>query len=141
MDSLRRRIPEDELTFKFTRSRGPGGQNVNTLSTRATLLFDLDRCEALSPEQKQRVRSRLHGRISKEGMLRVVSMRHRTQRRNREAAVDRFYELLAVALRRPKPRKPTTVPARTRRKRLVDKRKRGELKRLRGERRPSHTDD
>jgi ribosome-associated protein len=131
VNTLHRRIPEDHLTFTFARSSGPGGQNVNKTSTRATLWFDLVGSHILSHEEKRRIRARLGGRINKAGHLRVVSMRHRTQLENRRAATERFYRLLAEALRRRKVRKPTNVPAGTRRQRLKDKRLRGELKRLR----------
>ena len=134
IDRLRERFPEELLTFTFSRSGGPGGQNVNKVNTRVTLLLDLDGCDALNETEKRRIRARLGGRISKDGHLRVVCLRHRTQRANREAAVERFFELLAAALHSPKPRRSTGVPARERRKRLEEKRRRGEGKRLRGER-------
>ena len=129
---LRRRIDESQLTFTFSRSGGPGGQNLNKVNTRATLLFDLAGSSVFDRGEKQRIRARLGGRITKDGRIRVVSMRHRTQLANRRAATERFYELLAAALSRPKPRRPTAVPARSRRERLKDKRKQGERKRLRG---------
>jgi ribosome-associated protein len=141
IEALRRRIPEDAFTFNFARSSGPGGQNVNKVSTRVTLLFDLKGTTALSEEQKRRIRTKLRGRISKEGFLRVVSMRHRTQRANRKAATDRFYEVLAEVLSRPKPRRATGIPARVRRERLRQKRLRGELKKLRGTRPEPHSGD
>jgi ribosome-associated protein len=96
-----------------------------------TLLFDLDRCEHLKEEEKRRIRKRMPGRISNEGVLRVVVSRHRTQQANRQAAIERFYELLAEALIPQRPRKKTKVPAQATRKRLEDKRRRGERKRLR----------
>ena len=127
-------IPEGQLRFTYARSAGPGGQNVNKVNTRVTLWFDLAACTTLSEEQKRRVRTRLHGRINKDGRLHVVSYRHRTQLDNRRAATARFYELLAAALQRPKVRKPTRVPARARRRRLEEKRRRGERKALRSDR-------
>ena len=129
--ALRRRIPEDHLTFTFARSGGPGGQNVNKTSTRVTLWFDLVGSHILSHEEKRRIRAGLGGRINKNGHLRVVSMRHRTQLENRRAATERFYQLIAEALRRRKIRKPTNVPAGTRRQRLKAKRIHSEVKRLR----------
>ena len=141
IDELRRRIPKDEFTFAFTRSSGPGGQNVNKVSTRVTLWFDLDGSTALSDEQKRRIRGGLGGRITKDGRLRVVSMRHRTQMMNRRAVIGRFYELLAGALDRPKTRRPTGVPAGIKRKRLRQKRMRGELKELRRDRSVDRADD
>jgi ribosome-associated protein len=128
---LRERIPIGALTFVHSRSSGPGGQNVNKLSTRVTLLFALRDTVLLSPADIRRVRGRLAGRISKEGILRVSSSRFRTQRANRDATVERFYELLAEALAPPPPRTPTSVPRREKRRRLVDKLHRGERKKLR----------
>ena len=129
---LRQLIPAEELVCSFTRSGGPGGQNVNKCTTRATLAFDLDGSPSLTPAQKRRIHEQLSGRISKEGVLRVVSMRHRTQRLNRLAATDRFFELLAGALHVDKPRTPTSVPRRAKHRRLADKRLRAQLKRHRG---------
>ena len=132
VEKFRRRVPEDELAFTFTRSRGPGGQNVNKVNTRATLSFDVVSTRTLSSREKSRVVARLGTRITKEGLLRVVSMRHRTQAANRRAATHRFYELIAWALHEEKIRLPTITPVRVRRRRLDQKRKRGQQKRLRG---------
>jgi ribosome-associated protein len=128
---LRQRIPHSALRFRFARSSGPGGQNVNKVSTRVTLLFDLDGSEYLDEEEKRRIRNKMPGRISNEGVLRVVVSRHRTQQANRQAAIERFYELLSEALAPRRPRKKAKIPAQARRRRLEDKRRRGELKRLR----------
>ena len=138
IERLRRRIPEDLFTFSFSRSSGPGGQNVNKVNTRVTLFFDLSGSDALDGLEKRRIRARLRGRISKAGQLRVISMRHRTQIANRQAAIDHFYELLVAALVVPKSRTATRVPRRARRARLRDKRARGEVKSLRA--RPSSED-
>ncbi|UCC32432.1 MAG: aminoacyl-tRNA hydrolase [Phycisphaerales bacterium] len=134
VETLRRRIPVRQLSFRFARSRGPGGQNVNKVSTRVSLHFDLAGSDALTDSEKRRIRTRMPGRVSKEGYLRVVSMRHRTQGANRNAAIDRFYELLAQALSRPKPRKPTRVPQAAHQRRLSDKRLRSRRKRQRSAR-------
>ena len=131
IDALKRRIPIGQLSFRFARSRGPGGQNVNKVSTRVTLRFDLAGSYALSESEKRRIRTRMPGRVTKDGYLRVVSMRHRSQGANRHAVINRFYELLAQALSRPKPRKPTRVPPAARRRRLSDKRLRSRRKRQR----------
>ncbi len=138
IEQIRSRIPEDLFTFSFSRSSGPGGQNVNKVSTRVTLFFDLAGSAALDDSEKRRIGTRLSGRISKVGQLRVISMRHRTQIANRQAAIDHFYELLAAALAVPKPRTATRVPGRARRARLRDKRARSEVKNLRA--RPSGDD-
>ena len=124
-------IPDRELLFTTSRSSGPGGQNVNKLSTRVTLLFDLQNSAALTPGQKELVRRRLAGRINRQGVLRVVSQRHRTQLANREAAVQRFVDLLAEALAEAPERVPVEVPREADEKRLEEKRRRSRLKRER----------
>ena len=124
-------IPEDELVFTASRSGGPGGQHVNKVSSRVTLRFDLDASPSLTESQKHRVRRRLATRVSRDGVLRVVCRRHRSQLANRREATERFAELLRGALQRLRRRRKTTVPAATKRRRLADKRHRGELKRRR----------
>ena len=127
-------IDERELTFTFTRSPGPGGQNVNKVSTRVTLHFDVNDSPSLTADQKNRVRQKLATRINKEGVLRVISSKERTQVANRCAAVARFVDLLRQSLKRPKIRRKTRVPKAARRKRLDNKTRRGSLKQMRGKR-------
>ena len=124
-------IPEEELGFKTSRSSGPGGQNVNKVESRVTLLFDLDGSPSLSDEQKLLLRSRLSSRVNKEGVLRVVAQKHRTQAANRETARERFAEIVAEALVERAPRKPTRVSRTVKKRRVEQKRRRGELKRRR----------
>ena len=124
-------IPGDELDFKTSRSSGPGGQNVNKVETRVTLLFDLESSTSLADEQKALLRERLASRISKEGVLRVTSQKHRTQKANREAAVERFHQLVADALSERAPRRRTRTPRAAKRRRLEAKRRRSDLKRRR----------
>jgi ribosome-associated protein len=124
-------IPEHELTFTASRSGGPGGQNVNKVSSRIELRFDLEASPSLTPEQKRRIVARLGTRITKEGVLRVVASASRSQYVNREAAVARFQELLAAALRRVKPRFDTRVPSAEKKRRIESKKARGQLKRNR----------
>jgi ribosome-associated protein len=126
--SLRQRIPEASLTFRFSTSPGPGGQNVNKLNTRVTLWFDLEGCPRLTRGEKERIRLRLGRRISATGRLRIVSSRFRTQASNRRAAVERFYDLLADALRPRKVRKATGPTASSVRRRLAEKRQVGQKK-------------
>jgi ribosome-associated protein len=114
-------IPEQELIFTADRSSGPGGQNVNKVSTRVTLQFDLEHSPSLHPWQKQLIASRLGTRINKDGILRVVSQQTRSQAENRAAAIERFIELLKEALKRTPPRKKTKVPFSAKRKRLDEK--------------------
>ena len=131
------RIPLSELRFVFSRSSGPGGQNVNKVSTRVTLLFDLSATESLTPGQRARVQRRLSTRIGRHGVLRVVSVRHRTQAANRQAAIQRFAELLAEALIVREARLKTRVPRSAIQRRRVDKTRRSRIKRLRGTRPPA----
>jgi len=118
-----------DLRYQTSRSSGPGGQNVNKVETRVTLLFDLDSTPDLTDDQKARVRERLATRINKEGVLRVVSQRHRTQNANRQAATERFALLLAGALTTAPPRRKTKPSRTAKRRRLEGKRRRSRLKR------------
>jgi ribosome-associated protein len=124
-------IPDDEFIYKFSRSGGPGGQNVNKLNTRVTLLFHVTNSRALNNEQKQRITSNFSSRISEEGFLTVVSQKHRTQNANRIAAQKRLEELLASALVVKRVRKKTAVPYAARQRRLKHKRRRSEIKQMR----------
>jgi len=121
-------IPAAELAFTTSRSGGPGGQHVNKVSTRVTLHFDVDRSPSLSDEQREVLRRRLATRISKDGRLRVVAQRHRSQAANRDEAVERFVALLRAALAPRTPRRATRVPVGERRRRVDDKRRRAEVK-------------
>ena len=124
-------INEDELVFKVSRSSGPGGQNINKVNTRVTLLFDVANCGSLSDLQKQRILTRLATRAGKNGVLRVVSQKYRTQRTNRNAAIERLQELLAGALKNRPKRKKSKVPYAAKQRRLQEKRRRSLLKRQR----------
>ena len=115
-------IPETELEFIASRSGGPGGQNVNKVSSRVTLRFDLERTTALNAGQRKRVREKLSSRISKEGVLQISSQRTRSQEFNREDVVTRFAELLRDALREEKARVKTRATRASREERLKEKR-------------------
>jgi len=128
-------IPESELTFTATRSSGPGGQHVNKTATRITLRFDVARSPSLSAEQRQRILERLATRVSGEGILSVVSQRHRSQARNRQAALERFVDLLRAALARARSRTPTRATAASRERRVREKKERAQVKAAR--RRPA----
>ena len=124
-------ISEQEITFSFDRTPGPGGQNANKVNTRVTLLFDVAGSRSLSNQQKGLIRQALASRINQDGVLRVASSKGRTQLANRRAAVNRLVDLLTGALESPKPRKMTKAPASTEKKRLELKARQGLLKRFR----------
>ena len=124
-------ISENELVFKFSRSSGPGGQNVNKVNTRVTLLFDLANSTNLSDVQKKRILEQLAGRASKDGVIRAVSQRHRTQKANRSAVVERLQKLLSLAIETRPIRKKTNVPGSAKRQRLEEKKRRSILKQQR----------
>jgi ribosome-associated protein len=126
-------IPDDELIFKFSRGGGPGGQNVNKVNTRVAVLFDVANSRSFSDEQRERILKGLEGRTDKDGVIRVASQQYRTQKANREAAVERLKELLREALKKKKVRKKTRVPEAVKRERLEKKRQRSFLKRQRAE--------
>lgn len=127
-------ISEDELVFKVSRSGGPGGQNVNKVNTRVTLLFDVANCKSFNDEQKRRILKRLATRAAKTGVIRVVSQKYRTQRANRKAALERLCRLLREALRTLPVRKRTKVPQWAHQRRFEEKRRRGLLKQQRAKR-------
>jgi ribosome-associated protein len=124
-------ISEEELAFKASRSGGPGGQNINKVNTRVTLLFDVAKCASLSDAQKQRIIYRLSGRTDKNGVLRVVSQKFRTQKANRMAAIQRLQELLREALKTPAIRRKAKVPYEAKQRRLQEKKRRSLLKQQR----------
>lgn len=126
-------ISEDELVFKFSRSGGPGGQNVNKVNTRVTVLFDMAGAKSLSDVQKKQILKRLATRADKNGVIRVASQRYRTQKANRRAVVERLAELLREALKKKAVRKKTKVPEAVKRRRLEEKKKRSLLKKQRAE--------
>jgi ribosome-associated protein len=121
-------IPEDEVRFTFSRSGGPGGQNVNKVNTKVTLWFDVLGSPSLSEDQKQKIQHRLGNRITKDGILQIVSAQFRTQKANREDAERRFAHLLANALQDRPRRKKTRIPKRVNEARLQTKKRRSMLK-------------
>jgi ribosome-associated protein len=124
-------VPADLLRAVFSRSGGPGGQNVNKVETRVTIEVDVDTLP-LPEDRKARVRERLASRINRDGVLRVTSQVARSQSDNRDRALARMEELLRESLIEQKPRRKTRVPKGVKEKRLEEKKKRGEKKRLRG---------
>ena len=124
-------IPERELAWRFSRSSGPGGQSVNTADSRVELSLDVARTSALGPVQRARVLERLSRRLV-DGVLTVRASEHRSQLRNREAALERMAKILADALAPAPPRRRPTKPRRGAvERRLADKKRRSRTKRLR----------
>jgi ribosome-associated protein len=127
-------IPESELTERFIRSPGPGGQNVNKVETAVQLRFDVNGSRAL-PEDVRRRLLRLGGRrIDSDGVLMIEAHRFRTRERNREDARERLATLVRQAAHRPKPRIATRPTLASRERRLESKHRRGRDKRLRRQR-------
>lgn len=127
-----REVPEAEIRFRTSRAGGPGGQNVNKVETRVEAVWDLDGSAAFTHAQKSRIRSELQTRVAADGTLRVVSQRHRSQARNREAAIERLRALVAEVLRPRRTRRATRPTQASRESRIETKRRRSETKRGRG---------
>ena len=124
-------IPADELSWRFSRSSGPGGQSVNTSDSRVELSYDLASSTALGPVLKQRALRALTGRLV-DGVLTVSASEFRSQLRNREAAADRMAAVLTAATAPPpKPRRPTKPTRGSKERRLAAKQRRSQIKRLR----------
>jgi ribosome-associated protein len=122
-------IPRGELQVRATRAGGPGGQHVNTSSTRIELLWDLTRSTVVSEAERARLLTKLAARLDAQGMVRVVASDRRSQAQNREAAAERLAAIVRQALVVPKKRRATRPTAASREQRLTGKRKRGERKR------------
>jgi ribosome-associated protein len=124
-------IPPDELSWRFSRSQGPGGQSVNTTDSQAELSFDLAATTALPPVLKERAVRSLAGRLSA-GVITIAASEYRSQLRNREAAAERLSALLTEATAPPpRPRRPTRPTRGSVERRLADKQRRARTKRLR----------
>jgi len=124
-------IPPDELSWRFSRSPGPGGQSVNTTESRVELSYDVAASDALFPALKQRALRALAGRMTN-GVVTVTASEHRSQLRNRQAAATRMSALLTDATAPPpRPRRPTRPSRAARERRRADKQRRAQLKRMR----------
>jgi ribosome-associated protein len=124
-------VPAAELSWRFSRSSGPGGQGVNTTDSRVEVSLDIAASSSLGPTQKARAVRRLGHRLV-DGVLTVTASEHRSQLRNREAALDRLAETLREATAPPpRPRRATKPTKASRERRLTSKRRRGEVKRRR----------
>jgi ribosome-associated protein len=124
-------IDESELTEEFVRSSGPGGQNVNKLSTAVQLRFDVRHSPSLPNDVAIRLMRLAGSRLTKEGVIVITAQRHRTQERNRQDARDRLIELIREAAVVPTKRRPTKPTKASREKRLESKKRRGSIKGMR----------
>jgi ribosome-associated protein len=123
MSALQNRDFSGEIIFSATRGGGPGGQNVNKVSTKVELRFPVETSQLLTDEEKTLVREKLANKINSEGHLILTAQAERSQLLNKQAAVKKFYHLLQTALRKEKPRKETKPTAASVRERLQTKRK------------------
>jgi ribosome-associated protein len=126
-------IPQNEIVFKASRSSGPGGQNVNKLNTKISAEVDISNCSFLRPEQKTIVLRKLAARLTKDNRLIVESQRFRSQKANRDFAVEKLTEIIENALKKPKKRRPTRPTTTSIEKRLKHKRLKSITKRQRRE--------
>jgi ribosome-associated protein len=130
-------IPAPELRFRFSRSSGAGGQNVNKRDTKVELLFDVAGSPSLGPRQRERILRKLASRIDSDGVLHLVVSEERTQGRNREIARERLCGMLADALKPDPPKRRATRPSKASvDRRIAEKRRRGASKRKRERVRP-----
>ncbi len=129
-------IPLSELSFHFSRSSGPGGQHVQKTSTRVELRFDVAQSPSLTDEQRALVLRRLGRYVDSSGTLHLTAQSERSQLQNRKEVIARFQTLMQWALQRRKRRKPTSPTLASRERRLREKRRRSEIKRMRGPVRP-----
>lgn len=125
-------IPLSEIRYRATRSGGPGGQHVNTSSTKVELEFDVTASPSLTEAQRARLQERLANRIDGDGVLRLSSSASRSQYQNREDVTGRLARLIADAMKQRKARRKTRMPRAAKEARLKEKKKRAETKKARG---------
>ena len=127
-------IDENDIEIVFVRASGPGGQNVNKVSTAAQLRFDTTKI-ALPPDAAQRLARLAGSRMTKDGVIVIQAFRFRTQERNRADAIERLFEMLKEAMVRPTPRRPTRPTLGSKKRRLEGKKRRSDIKADRGSQR------
>ena len=124
-------IDEREITLEYIRASGPGGQNVNKVSSSVQLRFDVANSTSLPDLVRERLLKIAGNRINNEGVLIIEASRYRTQEQNRQDAIDRLLRFIRQAAEKPKTRKKTRPTMQSKQRRLEEKRQRGQIKRLR----------
>ena len=131
MSYIQNRGLEKEMEFRASRSGGPGGQHANKVSSKVELRFDVDASELLSDDEKQRIQKYLAHKLTKSGVLLIESREARSQHRNKQLTIERFYALVEWALKPRKKRKKTRPPKSSIEKRLKKKKEVAEKKKNR----------
>lgn len=125
-------IPDDEIEIRFDTSGGPGGQHANRAATRVTVIWNVPESRALGPRQRARLLRTLGPRLDRDGRLQVTSSRRRSQLQNRNDAIERLCALVAAGLATPRRRIATVPSKRAQARRLEEKKRRSQIKRMRG---------